>query len=99
VDSGPAKRTTQTDKTSTSADTTIEGTELMNKNRHARRALLARLRCSISKGHAFGRVTVLAHEEGPTGQDCRVVYQHRARGVLDRRTTPVLLGKLAEALA
>lgn len=45
----------------------------MNKNRHARRALLARLRCSIAKGHAFGRVAVLAHEEGPTGQDCGVV--------------------------
>lgn len=67
----------------------------MTKNRHARRAISARLRCSITKGHAFGRVAVLAHEEGPAGQDCRVVYRHRARGLLDRRATPALLGKLA----
>ena len=67
----------------------------MITNRHVRRALLARLRCSISKGHAFGRIAVLAHQTGPTGQDRRVVYQHRGRGVLDRRATPALLSKLA----
>lgn len=67
----------------------------MNENRKTRRALTARLRCCISKGQAFGRVAVLAHEEGPTGQDCWVVYRPRARGVLDRRATPALLGKLA----
>lgn len=71
----------------------------MNKNRHGRRAQAARLRCTIRRRTAFGRAVVLAHEAGPYGQDCRIVYQHPARGVMDCRSTAPLLNMLTGAAA
>lgn len=55
-------------------------------SRQQRRALLSGQRTRIRKHEAFGRAIVLSIEHGMEPQDCRVVYLHTTKGVLDGRS-------------